>query len=420
MSLLLKWQAKQITLYRRGAETPSSEEQLLGTIELDFELGPSALIDDEKRHRLLAAIAQLKSNCGVEDGQVDLFIPVIWGITHRVPNPDLPKNEMQEHLQWELSKTVIDPQDHYRFNFAYDADDSVILAAIRVRLVEAIDEVLREAGFHLRGLFLDEDPWKQVNLTTVALESAEIEAHSAEPPEKESATPIRSTAPRSAGRSGQTKFFGIVLLLGVILVAVFVWWKLSTTQKAPRKTPTPAATATTTPTPSDTTTAHQAPSGAAVGYWTSMAQRVNVLKLLLKEFDQKNGFDHISFTENQFLCQITTTDRVSLDRAVALLKKNADFADVKLSVAAAPGGSSHGVISGRIVATSGSEPITPTQAELTELGGQFGLRNEALVFTGKKTSSLNFLDALSSHNYSIYRLILLPWSDNEFRIVLEL
>jgi hypothetical protein len=424
MSLLLKWAPKQIALYRKSTQGDTAEDQLLGSLELDFELEPLSLTREQDRHRLLAAIAKLKEDAGIPDGQVDLVIPTSWGIAHRIPSPDLPDEEMQNYLEWELSKAAADEPEHYRFNFAFSEDDGAILTAIRIRLLDPINQVVKAAGFKLRGLFLDGDPWNRVNLATAAArKTIGTKTRPGIPVETTAGKPSRIPPRRGIRQTPSPRFFALVLLIGVILVAVFVWWKLTTREKPVQEKP--VAVTETTPAESSQPVAEETgepvEGGESTIYRTPMALRLVVLQQVLNALDEQGDFDHISFTENQFLCQITTADKSFLNRLNGELQGNPDVADVKLAVSTTADGAFRGVFNGVIRRRPGSTPVTiPDPSKLVESSGKYGLSNEGLVFTGSREAVLEFLDSLGKNNYSIYRLILLPWNDREFRIVLEL
>ncbi len=424
MSLLLKWAPKRIALYRRSPQGDPAQDQLLASLELDFELEPLSLTREDDRHRLLAAVARLKEDAGVPEGQVDLVIPTSWGITQQIPHSELPDEEMQTHIQWELSKAAAEEPEHYRFNFAFSDDDGVVLTAIRIRLLDPINQVLKAAGFRLRGLFLEGDPWNRVNLATAAARGT----IGAKPrpgiavgtsADKPSRIPLKSTRTAPSPR-----FFIIVLLVGVVLVAAFTWWKLTTREKTVPEKPVAAETETAPAQPSQAVpeeTPQPTVESETTINRTPMTQRLAVLQQVLNVLGKQGDFDHISFTENQFLCQITTPDEAFLNRLHDVLSRFPEITEVKLALSTMADGARRGVFNGTIRRKPGtSSPVIPDPSKLSELGREYGLTNEGLVFTGSREAVLSFLDALGKNNYSIYRLILLPWSDREFRIVLEL
>jgi hypothetical protein len=209
-------QVKEIALY----DVKQGEETLLSKLDLDFEVGPIALTSEDDYHRLLAALAQLKADSGAQESPVDLIVPAEWGVTHHVPDPSLSEEDLSEHLQWELRKALVDSEEKFRYNFAYAEGGGIALAAMRISLLNALQQVVEEAGFHLEGMFLAGDPWQQVNL--VKLNNVPADQPKAEDIEKvaspEKPRKPKPVHPRRERRSQPTWFFGVVLILGLQLL----------------------------------------------------------------------------------------------------------------------------------------------------------------------------------------------------------
>lgn len=431
MALILEWQEREISLFERVPQEERAEYVLLNRIELDFELGPLALTSEEDRHRLLAALAQLRANSGVEETQVDLKIPASWGVTHTVPNPSLSGKELREHLQWELSKALIDSDENYRYNFTFDEEEGIILAALRIRLLEVIEEVMREAGFHLLGLFLQGEPWSRVNLTGIPGGDTEIarEAVGASANFREKKDEQKPSIPPQRRRNQPSWFFWVVLVIGVIIVGFFAWMKF-TSPKKPQLLPEPEAKveepATTTADTARKTeitrqiaaTPRPVPAGKS---WADMRQRAVVIGEALDIFGGDEHIDLISFTGDRFLCQVVASEPEKLDELLNQVKNLPSITEVKSSRVPPLNELFRGIVCGRIKPEQiPPSLVAPLDKEIISLGKKYGLKNQAFLFTGNQQSILDFLNGLAIENYAIYRVILLPWGNNEYRTVLEL
>lgn len=429
MPLLLKWQASDISLYETASGEEFTEDRLLNRVELDFELGPLALTTDEDRHRLLAALVQLRTTAEIEEAQVDLCIPAYWGVTHRVPSPALPEEDLRDHLRWELSRALIDSEDQYRHNFGFEADGGILLVALRLRLLEPIEQVIQESGFQLVGLHLDGEPWNRINLVGPVQEPMpEMEAKA--PPRIPEPPAAKKSVPESVGETGRTqhpRFFAIVLVIGLIIIGAFAWWKL-TTPKKPGPVPQPITRVQeAAPVKADTTTAAAVPAPQSPVeterplLWADMSYRMSLLDETLAALENDYQFDLISFTENYFLCQLIAPQEDQLDDAIQRVRNLSGLTDVKTAVAPPLDDLSVGIVSAT-VATKSPKPtaITPVQSDVVALGKKHGLTNKGLIFTGSKEPVLSFLNDVASQKYAIYRLIIVPWGDEEYRAVLEL
>ncbi len=433
MPLLLKWQAREIALYEKASGEEVAEERLLNRVELDFDLGPLTLTTDEDRHRLLAALAQLQASAEIGESQVDLVIPASWGVTHQVPNPSLPEEDLRDHLRWELSKALIDSEDQYRYNFAYDDEGGIILAALRLRLLEPIEQVIQESGFHLGGLYLEGDPWGRVNLAGVP---HDIVVDLGPKPVREepqpAATPKKSQEepPPPSDRAHHPWFFAIVLALGVIVIVIFAWWKI-TSQRKPGPLPEPVTQIQeTAPVRSDTVAAGVGselpapkPSEARPGALTlaSMSERMELLEQTLLALGDEQNFEVISFTESYFLCQVAAPDEEQLESAIRKVEDLPGLTDVRIGVLPPSDDFVRATVSGVLaLKPSLSAVASPDRKSVISLGKKHGLKNKGLIFTGGKQPLLSFLREVASADYAVHRLVFVPWEENEYRAVLEL
>ncbi|TKJ41105.1 hypothetical protein CEE37_05405 [candidate division LCP-89 bacterium B3_LCP] len=430
MPLSLRMQLNEITLSEKKGVS-EAEGVPIGKIELDFELNPLVLIEEEDRHRLLVALAQLYADSGVPESQVDLIIPELWGVTHSVPDPTLSDEDLQEHLQWELSKALIDSKDNYRFNFAFSADDKIIVAALRLRLLNSLEEVAQKAGFKLSGLFLAGDPWEGINL----LESPERSLPGPEKRTPERKTPARRAKkskpiPKDRARGSRPSWFvGILLLVALVVAIYFVWLKLTPPpgQEGFPEPVTHLEEQTQAETPPDIAQ-HIAETPAeatqddvlTASPWAVMSKRMELVSEMFMTINAGGKLDLISFTGDRFLCQLANGEELRLQEALEHIAKGGSLKEAKTQKVPPYDGLVHGIVSGRLVSESGDASITPVKADIIALGKKLGLKNEELIFTGAESSVMQFLGDIALKKYAIYRFILVPWGEDQYRTVLEL
>lgn len=429
MPLSLKMQAKEIALYDVKPGDEQGQKTLLGKVDLDFEVSPIALASEDGYHRLLAALAQFRADSEVTEVQVDLVVPAEWGVTHSVPDPSLSGEELSEHLQWELRKSLVDSEEKFRYNFAYAADGGIALAAMRISLLTALQQVVEEAGFQLSGMFLEGEPWRQVNLVRrdgvpEDVPRAEEVEKAASPEKKPKTKPIH---PRRSRRTQPSWFFGIVLVLGLIVVSYFIWTKLSPPlERAVVEEPVAAVAeepvAGTEEVSTQPTQAERVPVAPPIpgGAWTGMEQRFEIVQETMSILGDQNYFDLISFTDKQFLCQISSEEIERLNAAISRISNLSVLEEVKSQSVPPYNGTVRGVVSGKV--SAGSMRVgtnVPRKEGIIAIGKQHELKNEALVFTGSKAAVMNFISELAASNYAIYRFILVPWETDEYRAVLE-
>jgi hypothetical protein len=163
MSLLLRWQSREATLSSKAsAGQPASTS--LAKVDFDFDLTPVTLISDEDRMRLVDALTNLCNLGGPENSAVEVVSPASWGVTLEVPHPGLTEEQLDEHLDWELSQALLGTLDHYRYGREEETGDVIRLAALRTKLSDLIAQVVRDAGFKLRGIYLDQEEYARINL----------------------------------------------------------------------------------------------------------------------------------------------------------------------------------------------------------------------------------------------------------------
>lgn len=431
MPLSLKMQAKEIALYDVKPGDELVEEALLGKVDLDFEVSPTALTSEDDYHRLLAALAQLRADSGTAETQVDLIVPAEWGVTHRVPDPSLSEEDLREHLQWELRKALVDSEEKFRYNFAYAGEGGVALAAMRISLLTTLQQLVEEAGFLLAGLFLEGDPWSQVNLVRRNDVPADVpraedvgKAASAEPKPKRK--PVHTRRDR---RTQPSWFFGVILVIGLIVVSYFIWIKLSPppeqagvekpVAKVVEEEPgTVSEEVSPQPVQAERPPVTPVSAGSA---WTGMSQRFEIMQEALSILGDQDHFDLISFTDRQFLCQLSSEEIERLNIAISRISDFAALEEVKSQSVPPYNGTVRGIVSGKLSAGSiRGGAIVPDKEGVIAIGKQHGLANKALVFTGAKPAVIDFLNDLAANNYAIYRCILIPWETDQYRAVLEL
>jgi hypothetical protein len=153
-----------------------------------------------------------------------------------------------------------------------------------------------------------------------------------------------------------------------------------------------------------------------------MSQRVGIVQETMDVLGEQSYFDLISFTDNRFLCQVSSEKIDQMNVAVEMISKFGVLEDVKTQSVPPYNGTIRGIISGKVAASAAlGGAATPNRDNLIALGEQNGLKNDkGLVFTGTKTAVVSFLNDLAAGNYAIYRVILVPWETEEYRAVLEL
>ncbi len=441
MPLLLKWQTEEIALFDKGASDDVGAAILLSSVGLDFDLGPLTFKSDEDQHRLLAALTQLRDASGIEEEDVDLIIPASWGVTHLLPDPKLSDEDLSEHLRWELSKALIDSEDQYSYNFSVNADGSIAICALRIRLFDPIEQLIQEAGFRLRKLFFEGEPWIRIDLMGEATKQQLVS--SPPPPVAEKVTEPKAEVSEPLLRSDRkgeshSKFFAVLAVIGVVLFVTFVWWKMTSRKPLETTSDQIAQEQMTTPAVVDTgvhgidegeiTTETgevsskpphpQTVSGAGN---TSMADRLDLLDRAIALLEPGERYDMFSFTQDYFMGQFFSPEFDRLNSIISQVEDISPLGDATTSVVPPLNGRARGVVSGVCLKKAGSQSLViPFKEDIISLGGENNLKNQGLIFTGDEADILSFLGALSARHYSIYRVVLMPWDEREYRTVIEL
>jgi hypothetical protein len=132
-------------------------------------------------------------------------------------------------------------------------------------------------------------------------------------------------------------------------------------------------------------------------------------------------YDMFSFTQDYFMGQFFSPDFDRLKSIISQVEDISLLGDATTSIVPPLNGRTRGVVSGVCLKKAGSQSlIKPFKQDIISLGGENNLKNQGLVFTGDEADILSFLDALSARHYSIYRVVLMPWGDREYRTVVEL
>lgn len=424
MPLIVKLAAsggKEIALLKTESVERPAEQTPLGKVILDFELTPLSLTSTEDRQRVLAALVQLKEESGVEESLAYLMIPQSWGVAQRLPNPSLPENQLREHLQWELSMALLDSVDQYQYNYAFD-DGSVLLTALRSRLFNLLKELTEDAGFQLQGLSFEGDPWQLVDLTGTTAKMIELPRpkpqakNSPVEPEME-----KKPAYRRPTASQPKRFFTILVVLAVAALAVFAYWKLTT--KRPSTRPVMhTETAPAVPARPDTAAmrAEEARRMAPEAAWTVMSQRMALMQQILDVTSKRCTDNLVCFTANRFISQISAQNFDDVNDCVNQIKDFPVLVDVKSRLTLPENGITRGVVCGIITAgTPGAAISRVDSSAILAMAKNRGLKRKRMIFSGGEAEVIDFLADVSGGGYSVYRVILVPWGDDGYRVSLE-
>ncbi len=460
MQLMLRWRSGEISLHEIRAEGPedadgkrSSVEIPLGSARLDFDFTPLTLTSEAERARLVEALLTLSQSSPVRDLSVHLAIPATWGIKLHLPPLKLPPAELAEHLQWELSNALLDPADQYRYHYAFGDDGSIRLAALRVRLLDLIQQTAAEAGYKLLSLRFDEADFAQIDFLQ-ASSPPKAALPMAAPPLAKS-DQVRDEKParvRRKAASGQPAWFiGLVVIAGIVVVALWGWMKL-TSERRPGRMPVQAVRtgeiqterepAVAEPPPSTTsisdstarsTTAlatEAAPEQkveeiktAAAGY-APMTNRLAVLQQAMGEGAGRIPFDLISFTSDRFLIQFAGAENADRNEFCRRLRAMPRVLEVNEPLKEQGWAAAQTGISGRLKLSTGGQPAgSLNAAQIIAAGKKYNLKHpatEGLIFAGAGPQLMSFLNDISAQNGAIYRLIIIPWGEGQYRVVLEL
>jgi hypothetical protein len=495
MSLLLKWQPREATLTPAEADNQSAEAAV-ARIEFDFELSPLVLISEKSRTRLVQALSALRSLSASEDNRVDLLLPPRWGVTLEVPAPGLPDDQLEEHLLWELGAALLGRMDQYRYGWDERNGAVIHLTALRIKLCDLIALTLQEAGFHLSGLYLDEEGFSNINLgakgqipeaekpketeariqpippavpepEVVVIPEPEPEIEIAPLQEPEFKTELEP-APEELAIEAPVQEFdhiselphkrssrGFLIAVAAIILLAVVGIKLFTNTKRPappvttRQLEMAAAestltaqetlaedlsdstlTATTHPDSSDKV-AQEALVEPNPGELASMIETRRHAGVpmtrrlqLWREFLEVAGearTELVSFTQERFIFRFSAPDSSEAQTVLARLQAWPDISTLKLISDGTASQESIFLICGHFkLKSEATASIQPNDDIITALAKKHGLTSEALAFTGSKANIMAFLDEISSSNYAFYRVIYIPWDDQESRLALNI
>jgi hypothetical protein len=461
MQLMLRWRSGEISLHEIRAEGPeeadgkrSSVEIPLGSAGLDFDLTPLTLTSETERARLVEALLSLSQSSPVKDLSVHLEIPAIWGIELRLPPLRLPPAELAEHLQWELSSALLDPVDQYRYHYAFGDDGSIRLAALRARLLDLIQQTAAEAGYKLLSLRFDEIDFAQVDFLQVSSPpKAALPIAALPPPAKsDQARTEKSAGVQRKAASGQPAWFiGLVIIAGIVVVALWGWMKL-TNERRPGRLPdqvistgeirTERETAalespqSTTSLPDSAARGTTAPATeaapeqiveeiktGATGY-APMVNRLAVLQQAMGEGAGRMPFDLISFTGDRFLIQFAGAENADRNEFCNRLRAMPGVLEVHEPIKKQGRAAAQAGINGRLkLGTDGQPAARLDAAQISAAGKKCGLKHpsaEGLIFAGAGSQVMSFLNEISAQNGAVYRLIIIPWGEGQYRVVLEL
>jgi len=161
---------------------------------------------------------------------------------------------------------------------------------------------------------------------------------------------------------------------------------------------------------------------AAMGY-APMANRLAVLQQAMGEGAGRIPFDLISFTGDRFLIQFAGTENADRNEFCSRLRDVSGVLEVRASQkegGAAAGTSINGKLS---MDARGQAAGLLNAAQIIAAGKKYDLKHpstEGLIFAGASAQVMSFLNEISAQNGAVYRLIIIPWSEGQYHVVLEL
>ncbi len=443
MPFLFKWEASRIALFSEPLSLVEGERSLMGECKLDFELAPEVLSAAEPRQQFREILDKLRSDSGVEVLSIDLVVPAHWGASLTLPPPGLAGEELTSHLRWELAHAVLDPLEQYRYGFMSAGGEQIRADLLRQSLFDQIQQICREAGYELHGLFLGGAEAGQINLIEASQTIPDKSVPQAPYAEKKMKRKPAQSPARAAGKQ-QSWFFVILLLTGLALVVLFAWMKLTSERKpgrtaqlgAPDSTISadtsryiPAAPESLGTTGADTSAGEQAASrtiGRAVVSGRpaenppviAMSCRMPLVQQFFAGLD-RSRFDLLSLTGDRFIFNMPATDSITFAETFHQLEGLAGVKDLTSKLAAGEQGVLRGTIRGKIDAElTAPAAQLPDSARVIGLGIKHGLKQKALVFTGGAEGTLNFLQEISAGDFQIYRLNITPEPNGALRTVI--
>ncbi len=154
-----------------------------------------------------------------------------------------------------------------------------------------------------------------------------------------------------------------------------------------------------------------------------MANCLAVLKQVIGEASQAAPFELISFSGDRFIIQLSDAQGADPDEYCGRLRTVSGVLEVKAAQKerGAPAGVS---LNGKLSVDAGGQAASRINAaQIIAAGKKSGLRQasaQGLIFAGERAQVMSFLDDLAAQKAALYRLILVPWGEAQYRVVLEL
>ncbi len=430
MPLQLRWQTGEVALLLKSEGGETAEERVLAEEKLDFKLTPLALTSDEHRRRFSSILANLQARGVAEQNEVDVLIPAAWGHTLKLQDPFLQDAELEEHLLWELSKNLLENIGQYQYNYRIEEDGDIHVAVIRKRLLDAIRQTVHESGFTLRGVFFQEAPYTAINLTRTPVPPTAPRRKPMVETE-----PIEERKPRRPRSADQPAWFLPALLVAAVVVLIgFFWWR-STREKpsAPLhppqeeatlpqqrqpESPEPAPVEEPASPPAETPVPPTQPSSAQT--WTGMSGRMALLQEILGKAVDRRTFDLLSFTAGYFLLEISAPDSAEMESIFRKVEQLPGITVGSKQSAARLRGGRIGTICGKIESESAPQSQSPPNSEqIYELAERHNIVRKGMIFSGAYEPIVQFAADCAALDFAVYRMILIPWKDQQYRIVFE-
>jgi hypothetical protein len=408
----------------------TAEERVLAEEKLDFELTPLALTSNEERRRFSSILTGLQARGSAEKNEVDVLIPAAWGHTLKLQDPFLREEELEEHLLWELSKILLERAEQYQYNYRIEEDGGIHVAVIRKRLLDAVRQAVSESGFTLRGVFFQEAPFSAIDLTQTPVPPTATRRKPL--PDAEQIEERKPRRPRGAEQPAW--FLPTLLIAAAVVLIAFFWWR-STREKpaAPVRPPqeetalppqrqqesgeSAQAEEPTAP-PAETPVSPTQPSPAKT--WTGLSGRMALLQEILGKTVDHRKFDLLSFTAGYFLLEISAPDSAEMESIFRKVEQLPGITIGARQSAVTFRGGRVGTICGKIETESAPPAQNPPNSErIYELARKHSLARKGMIFTGDYDPVIRFAADCAALDFAVYRMILIPWKDQQYRIVFE-
>ncbi|MFH1861817.1 MAG: hypothetical protein ABH878_03300, partial [bacterium] len=324
--------------------------------------------------------------------------------------------------------------------------------------------MLREAGFIISGFFLSGEPWERINLLGAPIVKAESKPRTGAPKEAKGKEQPRRTMVTWL----RPWFSTVVVVVGVIFIGFMVVMKFANRKtpppssnfseplEAPIEVITPQAVDTLqaslpegTPKTSPETEVETIPTQAeTIPREAELEKPVKVVPeaeaatvstpksqpalqpsarnlvftdAVLQIVKSVQSFSLITLTADRFLIQIDAAEPSALQAEISRISSLSGLKSVRSTNSEIAGGKVHGIVQGGFsIDPSAGASTKPAPVQLINLAKQHGLQNKDLVFIGKWQLLQGFLAELATVKYSIYRIVIVPWENGEYRTVIEL